>query len=359
MMSPRLLFFTKYTQKGPSSRFRTYQYLDKFKDDYICLVFPFFDDEYIVRLYSGRKVSFIKILYYYLRRTWNLLENAKKNDIIFIEYELMPYFFAWFEAYLKLRSIKFIVDYDDAIFHNYDKSNHWLIRFLFRNKIPKVIQYASHVITGSPYLTDFASKYNKKVSEIPTSIIYQKYEPVVSSVFNKNFVIGWIGSKSTSINLLLIKEALTEFRRNHPDVVIQLVGVEKRIADELDIIPTEWTEENELRLLNSFNVGIMPLIDNDFNKGKCGFKLIQYMACGKPTVSTPLEANIKINRNKKNLYANTNQEWIHALEQIYNNRTYFAEVGEENKKDVINYYSVEANAPIYKSIFRKLFTHVG
>ena len=350
----RILFFTKYTSKGPSSRYRTYQYLDYFREDYECLVFPFFDDKYIEKLYSGRSVSFFRIIYYYLRRIWKLLTNVKKSDILFIEYELIPYFFAWAETCLKLCGVKYVVDYDDAIFHNYDMSKNLFIRELLHNKIPKVIRLANHVITGSPYLTAFAAIYNTKVSEIPTSIVFEKYNDFKPLSQNSSFVIGWIGSKSTSSNLLIVKDALKSFRQNHINVIFRFVGIDDETAKTLDVTSVKWFENNELQELNSFNVGIMPLKDNDFNKGKCGFKLIQYMACGKPTISTPLDANVKINRNKKNLHATTNQEWLQAFEQVYANQSYFSEVGRENKKDIADYYSVEGNALKYKLIFKDI-----
>ena len=352
----RLVFFTKYTAKGSSSRYRFYQYIDSFKDDYECIIYPLLDDDYIDLLYGGKRISIFKIISCYLRRVWCLLSKIRKDDLLFVEKELFPYFPSVFELYLKKRRIKYIVDYDDAIFHNYDKSKNIFIRKLFRNKIPKVVQYASHVITGSPYLTNFAVAYNANVTEIPTSISLKKYECTEESSRSEDcFVIGWIGSKPTSPNLLLIKDALKTFTKKHKDVVVRLVGVDDKIAKTLGVAPTQWSEEKEVLLINTISVGIMPLTDNDFNKGKCGFKLIQYMACGKPTISTPLEANVKINRNKKNLHAITNQDWLSAFEQVYTNQLCFAKIGKDNKKDIATYYSVEANAPIYMSIFEKQY----
>jgi len=356
-LKQRIIFFTKYTSKGPSSRYRTYQYLDYFKDEYSCHLFPFFDDDYIERLYIGRIIPFYKVLFYYLRRIWHLMTKPKKKDIIFIEYELMPYFFAWAELFLKLRGIKYLVDYDDAIFHNYDTSYNVFIRIFLKNKIPKVIKHANYVITGSPYLTAFAFQYNRNVTEIPTSILFKKYENIDNSNLDDFFVIGWIGSKSTSHNLLIIKDALEKFKQCHSDVVIRLVGVDIITAKALNITPVLWTEQDELQLLNSFHIGIMPLIDNNFNKGKCGFKLIQYMACGKPTISTPLDANVKINRNKKNLHAITNEEWFQSFEEMYTHRAYYEEVGKENRKLIADYYSVEANASAYNLVFKSLCTN--
>ena len=98
----------------------------------------------------------------------------------------------------------------------------------------------------------------------------------------------------------------------------------------------------------------MPMEYNDFNNGKCGFKLIQYMACGVPTISTPLEANIKINRSGKNLHAANTEEWYTSLEKMILNKTWFREVvGTENSEIAAGFYSVESNTSAYIELFRK------
>lgn len=117
----------------------------------------------------------------------------------------------------------------------------------------------------------------------------------------------------------------------------------------------EWSAEKEAEIIHSFDVGIMPLLDTDFNKGKCGFKLIQYMACGIPTISTPLIANVKINRNKKNLHASNADEWLASFEKIIEQKEYYREiVGKENREIAKNFYSAEANYTKYIRLFSQL-----
>ena len=114
------------------------------------------------------------------------------------------------------------------------------------------------------------------------------------------------------------------------------------------------TGQNGYSFLKEIDLGIMPLEDTPFNRGKCGFKLIQYMAMGKPTLSTPLEANVKINRNNNNLFAISKEEWVICINKFISDISFYREVGLKNQKIVEKYYSVEANSISYIKIFNQL-----
>ncbi|WP_428223298.1 glycosyltransferase [Flavobacterium sp.] len=344
-------FFTKYDMSGPSSRYRTYQYLQHYENEgIVCKVFPLFEKEYF-ELKGSRKVVYV--LKQYFTRFFHLLSllNGKK---VYIEYELFPYFFSFFEFILYLFNVKYIVDYDDAIFHNYDNNKSGIIRFLLKKKIKNVIKFSSVVITGSPYLTSYAKKHSKNVIEIPTSVSSEKYNKIVAN-FNEVFIIGWIGSKSTSVNIV----EMIEVFKNISDInyCLYLVGFDADLEFKLKGVNYKiisWTSEFEVSWINKFDVGIMPLVDNSFNKGKCGFKLIQYMACAKPTISTPLEANVKINRNKKNLHASSISEWEIEIRKVFESREVFKRVGMDNYNCFLDFYCVENNKNEYISILKKL-----
>ncbi|MDZ7878448.1 MAG: glycosyltransferase [Saprospiraceae bacterium] len=226
---------------------------------------------------------------------------------------------------------------------------------MYGNKIGKVIKYSQYTITGSPYLTTFAQKYNEHTIEIPTSIDINKYFiPTNSS--NSEFVIGWIGTSSTSTHLTSIVKALKIFSDKNK-CIIRLIGFNKKLAHLLIDLPVEiieWSEQKEVDIIQSFSVGIMPLIDAPFERGKCGFKLIQYMACGIPTISTPLETNIKINRDSQNLFATSTDEWVSAFEACYRNREKYALIGLKNRAIVEQYYSIQANVGKYLEVFNKI-----
>lgn len=353
----RILFLPKYSISGPSSRYRIYQYLQLFgSEDIEFTVLPLLDDEYISNLYNGNNNINLKLAYAYLKRFLKILLKRRDYDLIFLEKEFFP-FMPDFIILFKLLGIKYIVDYDDAIFHNYDKSRSKLVRFFFQNKISNVIKNAEYVICGSPYLTNFAMKYSKNVIEIPTSINFQRYQQrrLVNSNKEK-FVIGWIGSKTTSKHLLEIKDALLDFFLEI-ECEIHLIGFDENLINEFDKrIPVKlikWNSETEIEEMCKFSVGVMPLPDQSFEQGKCGFKLVQYMACGLATISTPLEANVKIDNGNGNLFAVKKEGWVDAFKEMYLNREKYLEVGKKNIRTIKHLYSVESNVEKYVDTFKK------
>lgn len=349
-----IIAFTKYTSKAPSSRYRTFQYINFWKDaGYIIEVQALFNENYIKNLYSNQRINYWSIIYSYFKRVVKVLFLKNKRQILYIEYELLPYLPEFLERYLKWRGFKFILDYDDAIFHFYDINSNFLIKYLFKNKIPSISKIADHIITGSPYLTNYFLKFQNLITEIPTSIIFNKYKVSNKSIYQNDFIIGWIGTNSTSHNIKIILKPLRQFFEKNSGV-IHLVGFDKNLEFLLYGLPykiIDWTEENELNEIEKFSVGIMPLNNSLFNNGKCGFKLIQYMACEKPTISTPLEANIKINKTGKNLFATNDTEWLDSFTKVYTNRNLFNQIGIDNKLVIMKYYSVENNYTEYIKIF--------
>ncbi|MCB0753916.1 MAG: glycosyltransferase, partial [Ignavibacteriae bacterium] len=241
---------------------------------------PFFSDDYFT--VDSKFMKFFIVTISYLRRLiliLNVLFFKRKPPIILIEYEIFPFIPAWFEYLLKLRQIPYIVDYDDAIFHKYDSHKNSVIKLVLKNKIAKVMQYADTVITGNNYLFEYAKKWNDKVIIFPTVVMLDKYDEAMKQFVKKesdNFIIGWIGSKSTSKYVLEIKPVIKEFCTKHRDVQFNFIGFEHGlISDEvlsdynIHIIP--WSEETEIKEIMKFDIGIMPLTDDPWSRGKCGF----------------------------------------------------------------------------------------
>jgi len=356
----KIVYFTKYTAAGPSSRYRSYQYKSYLESNgFEVITHALFPTKYIQDLYGKGKKNWLILIPRYIQRFFQIL-MLRDYDILFIEYELFPYlpFFAEQIALLGKKNV--VLDYDDATFHTYDSSNYKLVQLMCGKKIYKLVKNASLVITGSPYLTEVLSKYNTNITEIPTSINYNKYQqnstPVIKTK-NEFFKIGWVGSKNTSVNILPLKEVFLELQKNHT-IELSLVGFDKKLLPKLEGVNyryIEWKESNEVDTIYSFDVGIMPLEYNKFNYGKCGFKLIQYMACGIPTIATPLPANIKINRDNENLFATNKNEWIAAFEQcIAQNQIIKQNVGEKNRNIVKQFYCTEANYLQYLNSFNQL-----
>jgi len=353
----RILFFTKYTSKGPSSRYRVYQYLPYIEGLYKNIdVSPFFGDSYSpLQSYKNINTLF-NLVKSYLNRLSRLL-RIKKDDIVFVQYEFTP-FLPFNVLYFKIRKIKYVVDFDDAVFHDYDQHKSKFIRFFFKKKISKVIKYASHVITGSPYLTSYARQFNDKVTEIPTSINFEKY--ITEPTLNNDFIIGWIGSRSTSIHIELILEPLRILTQKGYNIKLHLIGFTNFMNLDftgINVKFIKWDSTTEITELNKINVGIMPMVDILYVRGKCAFKLIQYMALAKPTISTSFDANKKVDRNKENFFADNVDEWVETIEFLINNKTKREAIGKRNRLIIKNYYSVQSNADKYLKIINNVFNN--
>lgn len=359
MSKAKIVYFTKYTNAGPSSRYRSYQYKNYLENNgFDVTIKPLFPTQYIIDLYSKGKKNWLILLPRYIQRFFQIL-FLKKYDVLFIEYELFPYLPIIFEKFALLGKSNIVLDYDDATFHTYDKSNHKLIQVLLGTKICKLVKKATLVITGSPYLTEHLQKFNSNIVEIPTSISYVKYqkENMSKTGISNTFNIGWLGSKNTSVNVLPLKNVFIDLQKKF-SIKLLLVGFDKNLLPQLNGVNyqyIQWNAATEVETIASFNVGIMPLEDKFFNYGKCGFKLIQYMACGVPTISTPLPANLKINRDNNNLFAISNDEWFASFEKMIEEKEYFKTiVGGKNKKIVEQYYCIETNSKLYLDCFNKV-----
>lgn len=352
----KVLAFVKNGVESASSRQRFFKYLYYWeKAGFKTQINQLVDEDYLLSYNLGFKYSRFKLLLLYIRRIIFLSKYGFQSDIIFIHRgELFPMFPTIF--FIKLfhyLGLKIIVDYDDAVFHNYDK-NTWIGR-LNQSKLNSIIKLSDCVITGSPYLTDYCKRLNRNVIEIPTSIDLEEYKLEVTEVNKYNpFTIGWIGSKSTSSHLNIILPVLLNFAEKF-DAKIKLIGYDKELNLVNDnVLLVDWIEGRDYDFLKDIHIGVMPLINEDFEKGKCGFKLIQYMASAKPFIATPLEANLKIDKNHENLFAETDEDWFLALEQVYNNYAQFKEVGLNNRLVAEQYYSIQSNAKLYIDAFKKL-----
>lgn len=362
MEKKSIVYFTKHTTAGPSSRYRSYAYHSYLeKDGFTVTAHALFPSYYLKRFYkSGRKPVLIALCAY-ARRLLQLI-FIKKYDIIYIEYELFPYLSFGLEKWLLRKQKHIVIDYDDAVFHNYDNSKKEWVKKWCGNKIQQLVALSDVVITGSPYLTRWMLPHAKEVTEIPTSISIQKYSATLPAKLpaeeRKLFRIGWIGSATTSPFILLVKDALLQLQQLYNTTLV-LIGFDKKLEKQLQglqYVNYPWQEDTETSLLKTCDVGIMPLPNEPFANGKCGFKLIQYMACGLPTLSTPVEANIKINRGGDNLFANTKFEWYSCLAAIIQNQTFYQQTGENNIAVAKEFYSIENNQIHYLSLFQNVLS---
>ena len=347
----KVLLLTRYSRLGASSRLRYFQYLSYLESQGISVdAAELFGDSYIHSLMKNGRRSLLSVVSAYLRRILWLL-RLHRYDLIWVQCEALPWLPYWIEGLFLNGKIHYVVEYDDAIFHRYDMHSRSWIRQLLGNKIPALMQRSRVVIVGNDYLADFAAKAGSaRVVYLPTAIDLDRYVPRLKS--NDDFVIGWIGSPITAPYLKLISPALIRLAESGP-VKFVVVGAEAPRLNGVDSVSVPWSEEDEVSQICNFDVGVMPLPDEPWERGKCGYKLIQYMACGKPVVASPVGINTTIVEPAINGFlANSVDEWVIALEKLRRDKELCFTMGQAGRDIVEKKYCIQVTAPQLAAILR-------
>jgi glycosyltransferase involved in cell wall biosynthesis len=347
----KILLLSRFGQDGASSRLRFHQYVPYLRSlGWTISVAPLFSDKYLDKSYSGKPV-FFEYIRAFFSRIIKLL-TVKKYDLIWLEGEVFPFLPAFAIYYFKMIGVPYVVDYDDALFHRYDDHNKKIIRGLLGKKIDYVMRNASLVIVGNDYLYQHAASTGaKKIKVIPTVIDFNRYMHAKKQS-NQKLVIGWIGTPRTAKYLFELREVITVIKSKF-DVNFVGVGVKQEDVAGLEIEARPWSEESEVQSILEFDIGIMPLKDNAFAQGKCGYKLIQYMACGIPVIASPVGVNTSIVEDGTNGFlAETTDGWICSLKSLLSKPDLRLQMGNLGRKKVIAEYTLETTRTQLVSLLR-------
>lgn len=350
-----VLILSRYARMGASSRMRFYQYLPWLESEGISITLsPLFSDEYVHNLQRNKK-SPLEILKAFPRRIKAMLE--KRNfDLLWIEKEALPWLPGWMEKTLLHSSVPYVLDYDDAVFHYYDTHHSSFIRAMLASKHPSLIQGAAMVIVGNSYLADFARQAGaQRVEIVPTVIDLARYPPPLPMQARADAppCVGWTGQRATASFLMPYAPLFKKMSLNK-DVHFVAIGIDAE-ALGLPMSSIPWTEESEIASFSCFDIGIMPLKDGFFERGKCGYKLIQYMACGLPVVASPVGINREIVEHGVNGFlAETPEQWQHALKTLLADVNLRQRMGQAGRQKVEQQYCLQVTAP---SLSRLLLTY--
>jgi glycosyltransferase involved in cell wall biosynthesis len=342
-------FYTRYSAGAASARQRFIQFIPGLREAGIeASNQSLLSDDHLERLHQGRRARLMSVSGSYLRRLGSLLHHAR-SDLAVVQYEFWPYLPACFERLMEIRYPKYIVDYDDAWFLTYRN------RLGLRGKLEKVMARAIAVTVGNSYLAEYARQYTSRIEIFPTTVDIEKYLPRPRPGDGKELVIGWMGSPTTAPNLRLIEDALAILARERK-VRVRCIGPAADFAlPGVSVEKRRWLEEQEVEEIQQFDIGINPLVDNDFTRGKCGYKLIQYMACEVPVVASPVGANCEIVEQGKNGYLATDRdEWIDALRRLADDSDLRLRLGQSGRRKVIEKYSLQAVLPRMISLYREM-----
>ncbi|WP_313097161.1 glycosyltransferase [Empedobacter sp.] len=350
----KLLYFTKYSKKGASSRLRSIQFFPYFKDKgYVIKHSPLFSDSYLNALYNKKNLKNLIIIQCYIKRFFAIF-FINKYDLIVIEKELFPYLPPIVELIFKRLGIKYIVDYDDAIFHNYDLSKNPYLK-LISNKIDVVMKNSYYVFAGNSYLAKRASDAGaKNILILPTVIDTTKYNIIQNSDKSK-FTLGWIGSPSTFKYIEELFPVFEKIKIKHLDFQVNIIGAKQKkeiYNDFINFIP--WTEITEVEEINKFDIGIMPLHNTPWELGKCSYKLIQYMGCAKAILGSPVGMNNDVIIENFNGFIVKDNDWITSIEYCILNLKEVSNLGINGRKLVEKKYNLINNANQMNLIFKRI-----
>ena len=346
----KLLYFTKTSEEGPSSRYRVYQYLPYLRSTGIeVCVRPLFGATYFKVLSLPRPAAIIfKAIYApvrFLKRFMDLLIMGRV-DLLVVEGQLFPYLPPIVERILVWAKLKLVIELDDAIY----------LTTLHGRKIPRLMASAAGVIAGNNTIAEYARPYTKHVHVIPTVVDTKRFHPSVSSrpAPERVLTVGWIGLPYNFGYLHLIREAL---RRVQALVQMQFRVISSHPPDlpGVNVEFRRWSLDTEVEDLQDCQLGVMPLDDDRWARGKCGLKLLQYMAMGIPAVASPVGVNKEIIKDGKNgFWATSEEEWFKRLMQLCQDSPLRATMGQAARQTIVEQYSLETWAPRLGTLYRHL-----
>jgi glycosyltransferase involved in cell wall biosynthesis len=294
-----------------------------------------------------------EILRSYARRLALLRQAHSHFDLVWMEKEAFPYLPAWGERLLSRTGVPYIVDYDDATFHQYDTHRRPQVRSLLGGKIAEVMRLSAAVVVGNSYLGDYARGTGAtSVEYLPTAVDLSNYA-LTESGTDRPVTIGWIGTPLTAAYINTVRPALERVCVDGA-ISLHLVGSGNVDWPGVDIRSRSWSEDTEVSEIRQFSVGIMPLPDAPFERGKCGYKLIQCMACGVPVVASPVGVNSTMIRHGENGFlAESRSDWIEYLTRLTADAALRRKMGTAARRTVEQEFSTTATAPRLAALLTK------
>ena len=341
----------------PSSRFRIRQHIEPLKKygfntkDFI----PFIEkDQSLPGRLKNLRVRYVIPFFALLQilklisRLPNVIQTYKYN-ITWLEREILPGFIS-LEPFLKR---PLIIDIDDAI---------WTLKPFGKYCVPKIVKKADLVIAGNSYLANWLSKYSKNIKIIPTAIDTACFVPKINNsdkqMFKKDsFIIGWTGLGLNLVYLYEIESAIKQIMDKYNNIELCILSDQK---PEFKSLPSnkvhfiKWNEKIESKILTEWDIGIMPLPDNEFTRGKCSFKMLQYMAAGLPVVVSPIGMNKNVlQKGNIGFGASKYDEWIDNIEYLYKNKAIRLNMGNSGRMIVKKYFDRSVISKQLADIFLK------
>jgi glycosyltransferase involved in cell wall biosynthesis len=342
---------------SPSQRYRIEQWEPLLRERGVEITYAPFEDEELHKIvyeagHLGKKLQSVSRNF---ARRLSTISKARKYDLVYILREAALLGPAVFERLLYQQRVPFVFDFDDAIFVTYrSPSNGYLSYLKFATKTKTICRLASHVMVGNPYLEEYAKQVNDKVTVVPSTIDTMKYRLRSEQNSAGPLTIGWTGSHSTVQHLDTLRSALQKLAETEK-FRLRVIGTPTYELPAVAVEAMHWRAATEFEDLSAIDIGVMPLPNDKWSKGKCGMKALQFMAAGIPTICSPVGVNTDIIRDNENGFlAATEAEWVEKLTRLLRSGELRQRLGHAGRATVEEKYSAVTQAPRVYEIFESV-----
>ena len=349
-----LFFAIYYSYYYASTRQRILQMVPYLAQENIGIdIQPLFDNAYLEMLFKHGKRNSLNILRAYAKRALGLL-RCRHYDFVWVQYELFPYL--PLEAIARFIDKPILYDCDDAIFHQYDQHPRAIVRTLLGNKLVPLLQQCKLAFCGNAYLEAYVRNYCGQTEIIPTTVDSHIFVPQAKTTKTSRPVLGWIGSPSTWNYCLPLIDLFSEFVAAD-SLEMLVIGAGHNAKNPKDFTFREWQEQCEVADIQQMDIGIMPMPDAPWARGKCGYKLIQYMACGLPVIASPVGVNRDIVEHGVNGFlASTKEQWRQAIELLTADGDLRQRMGQAGRAKIEKHYSIQVQGPRVAKLIHALLS---
>lgn len=347
----KVLALSPIPEEGAGCRFRVSQYIPYLRQaGFDVTVSPFYSHEYFGFVYRPgnyiRKATGFASLT--LRRI-NELYSMREYDLVLLYREAIPLGPPLIERAIAQLGIPIVYDFDDAIFLPAVSEANRVVSFLKDpERVSQILALSREVTVGNEWLAEYARKFNSHVTVIPTAVDTNRFvpRPDPQPAEGRKLVVGWIGSPTTFQYLESLKDILATVAAKHP-FTLKVSGAGRPVNfPGVDVQVVPWSMADEVSLFNTCDIGVYPLTDDDWSRGKCGFKAIQCMACGVPVVAAAVGVNREIIEHGVNsMLASTPQQWIDGLTTLLTNPGLRAQMAVAGRQTIEERYSLRVTAP--------------
>jgi glycosyltransferase involved in cell wall biosynthesis len=352
----RMLVLSPFPEQAAGTRFRITHYVPYLEaNGFAVTVDAFFTSSFFRFLYQKGHYLQKALRFAGLAvRRLAAVTRAGRYDLVFIYREAFPVGPPFVERYLASRGSTIVLDFDDAIFlSNTSEANRFAASLKYVRKVSTLVKLSTRVIVGNEYLARYARTHNPAVTMIPTCVDTTRFVPRTDPRPTGPPVVGWIGSPTTTPYLAGLSDVLQATRARHA-FVMRVSGAAGPLAfGAVDVRDDPWSLDREVELFNTCDIGVYPLTDDEWSRGKCGFKAIQFMACGVPVVASPVGVNQEIIEDGINGFlASTPDEWVHKLGRLIAEPDLRARLAAAGRRTVEERYSLRVHAPRFAATLR-------